>query len=130
MPQGFALESASSAEVIAAYSTAQTPVPAVAESPGWHVLGEFHLPKSTAARLDAIALVSAEGLTCRARLFDRTAAAVVSGAVVSITSLTSVRALSGVVQLIGNHRYQVQAECTGDTGDDQFAVVHTATITD
>jgi hypothetical protein len=131
MPTGFALEEASSIEVIAAYSAPHTVVPAVASSPGWHVLGEFYLPKSVAkARLDALFMVSSDSLTCRVRLFDMTAKAEVSGSRAQSQTTSPKRILSGVVALTGGRNFQIQAECTGGSGAGLFATVETATITD
>lgn len=135
MPQGFALTTASSIEVVAAYAAPQTVVPAVAATPGWQVLGAFYLPKSCSARLDALAMVSHASLTCRVRLYDVTddasltaTARVIAGGV-STSSTAPVRQLGGVVSLRAGHTYQIQAEVTGNAGDTYFGVVPTATIT-
>lgn len=135
MPQGFALTNASTTEVIAAYSAPQTVIPAVPSTPGWQAIGAFYLPKSCAARLDALLMVSDTSLTCRVRLFDVTPDAsieasdrVIAGGV-SSSSTAPVRQLGGVVSLIGGHTYQIQAEVIGDEGDEFFGVVTTATIT-
>lgn len=137
MPQGFALTTTSSIEVIAAYSAPQTVIPAVEETPGWQALGAFYLPKSTKARLDALMMVSDGSLTCRVRLYDVTEDEsleapdrVLAGAV-SSSSTTPVRELGGVVQLRAGHTYQIQAEVVGAEvpGDESFGVVPTATIT-
>jgi hypothetical protein len=132
MPSGFALEEATTTEVIAAYSAPAATFQAVSATPGWYVAGEFYLPQSCDARLDVIMSVSDSGLTARARLFDlsSTPPAAVSGASVSTTSETPSRSLSGVVSLTGAHRYQIQVECTGGTGNEDFAAFQTGTITD
>lgn len=130
MPQGFALESASSVEVIAAYSAPHTAVLAVASAPGWYVVGAFYLPKAVRARLDAMITISSSGLTCTVRLYDMHAKAAVSGATVSTTSQALERKLSGMVTLPGNRLYQIQAQCIGTVGDQRFAVIENATITD
>jgi hypothetical protein len=132
MPEGFALEAASSIEVIAAYSAAPATIQSVAATPGWHVVGEFYLPKSCDARLDVILSVSDSSLVARARLYDlgATPPAAVSGTVVSTSSETPSRLLSGVVTLTGSRRYQIQVECTGGTAETDFAVFQTGTITD
>jgi len=135
MPQGFALTSASSVEIVAAYAAPLTTIQAVASTPGWIVLGAFYLPKSCDARLDAMMVVSDSSLTCRVRLYDVTvdsslgaAARVIPGGV-STSSETIVRQLGGVVALKAGHIYQIQAEVTGNSGDAYFGVVPTATIT-
>lgn len=134
MPQGFALTSASSVEIVAAYAAPQSVVPAVEESPGWQVLGAFYLPRSCNARLDALMMVSDASLTCRCRLFDATEDSSLSAddrvipGDVSTSSITPVRQLGGVVALRAGHTYQIQAEATGDVGDEFFATVITATI--
>lgn len=134
MPQGFALTNASSVEVIAAYGSPQTKVLAVAETPGWQVLGAFYLPRSCTARLDALMHVSDASLTCRVRLYDVTdgvataAARVVPG--LAVTQATKpTRVLGPRVDLEGGHTYQVQCEVVGDSGDDMFGVIPTVTIT-
>ena len=129
MPSGMALEDADTVEVIAAYSAPKTVIPSVATTPGWVVVGEFPLPKSVSARLDANILVSAPGLTLRVRLYDMEDGAV-SGATAQTTAQTSTRVLSGIVALQGGRSYQIQAECTGGTGDSNFGVVSSATISD
>lgn len=135
MPQGFALTTASSIEVIAAYSAPQTVIPAVAASPGWQALGSFYLPKSCSARLDALMMVSDASLTCRVRLYDVTVDATLTAAArvipggVQTQSTTPVRQLGGVVSLKGGHTYQIQAEVVGDSGESFFGTVPTATIT-
>lgn len=130
MPQGAALTTVDSASVVSAYSSPLTQVPAVEATPGWQVLGAFYLPLPTTARLDALMVVSASGLTVRARLFDLDANAVVSGSTTQSTSTTPERTLSGIVALTGQHNYQIQAECVGDVGFDKFAVVLSATVSD
>lgn len=129
MLQGMAVEPATSVEVVAAWVVPKTVVSAVAAAPGWVVLGEYFLPKSTKARLESILSVSADGLTARVRLWDVTAGAALPGAVTR-TSQVPARELGGVVSLVGNRSYQVQAECVGGEGEDQFAVIESAGITD
>lgn len=126
---GFAVEKTTSLEIIAAWVAPKIVVPAVATSPGWYVMGEYYLPKSTMAQLDVVGCVSHASLTLRARLWDTTANAVVPGGV-TITSLAGVRAKGAKVELTGGRTYQVQVECTGSTGEDRFGVAETATITD
>src|SRR5690606_34476949 len=106
MPQGFALTKAASLEVIAAYASPQTIIEAVAETPGWQVLGAFYLPKSTQARLDALMMVSDESLVCRVRLYDATPGAIVAADRVvpgfaTTQSKTMLRRLGPVVTLTG-----------------------------
>lgn len=129
MPQGFAVEEASSLEIIAAWTAPKRTIMAVEESPGWHVVGEYFLPTSTHARLDVNASVSHESLTVRVRLWDTTAHGPITGAV-EISSLAGERRLGARVQLVGGRSYQVQAECVGSSGADRFASVETVTITD
>lgn len=132
MPSGFALTSASSVEVLAAYSAPRTTVLAVESTPGWQVVGAFYLPKTTTARVDALIMVSDPSLTCRVRLYDSTVGAIASRVVPGYASTSSIdlaRKLGPVVTLTGGHLYQLQCEVTGDEGDGLFGVVHTATIT-
>lgn len=126
---GFAVEKVTSLEVVAAWVAPKRVVPAVASSPGWYVMGEYYLPKSTMAQLDAVGAVSHESLTLRVRLWDTTAKAVVQGGV-SITSVAGTRIKGARVSLTGGRTYQVQAECTGGSGDTLFGVAETVTITD
>lgn len=126
----FGLEQATTTEVVAAYSMPQTLVPAVATTPGWHVGGTFYLPLTVKCRLDALIQVSDGAVTANVRLFDLTALAPVSGMAVTSTSATPERKLSPVVTLTGNRRYQIQVEALGTPGDDAYAVVSTASITD
>src|SRR5690606_25730797 len=78
---GFAVEKVTSLEVVAAWVAPKRVVPAVASSPGWYVMGEYYLPKSTMAQLDVVGCVSDASLTLRARLWDVQAAAPVPGEV-------------------------------------------------
>lgn len=132
MPEGFALTAASTVEVIAAYSTPQTTVLAVAATPGWQVLGAFYMPKSAQARIDALMMVSDASLTCRVRLYDATPGAVSGSRIVpgyaSTQSLTTIRRFGPLVSLVGGKTYQLQCEVTGDEGDGFFGVVPMATI--
>jgi hypothetical protein len=130
MPQGFALTNAATGEVFAYSSGRSDPIPGVAATPGWQVIGAFFFPFTFDVRLDVIALVSDPSLTVRVRLFDMTTAEPVSGATAQTTSQTSARALSGVVSLQGNRVYEIQAECTGAAGDDFFAIVQNATVSE
>jgi hypothetical protein len=126
---GFAVEPVDALEVVAAWVAPKKTIPAVESSPGWFVLGEYFLPKSTMAFLDVAGCVSHESLTLRVRLWDVEAKAAVPG-VAEIRSVAGQRSKGVRVQLIGNRSYQVQAECTGAVGDDRFGVVETATISD
>lgn len=131
MPSAFALTDAESPQIVIAYAAPATTVPAVDETPGWHVVGQFFLPTSCEARLDVQGCVSDAALIGNARLYDATANEVVSGSLVSYAgTLVVTRKLSGVVELTGQHNYQIQAECTGDSGDDFFMTIQTATVSD
>lgn len=103
-------------------------IPAVDASPGWHVLGEYPVPKTTPAKLFAVLVASASGLTVRVRLWDVTAKAELANAIAS-TSLLPEYAQGGEVDLVGGQRYQIQAECTGAAGDDKFATILSAGVT-
>lgn len=125
--EGYALTQATQFEVVSAYASARTQVPAVAESPGWHTIGAFWLPLDGLARLDVIGAVSESGLALRVRLFDLATGAPVPGeAVVSATATT--RALGPTAQLTGQRTYQIQAECVGAVGSARFATIDTATV--
>lgn len=125
----FLIADTASVEVLSAYYAPQGYVAAVAEGPGWHVIGGFFLQKTTKARLDVFGLVSEAGLTCTVRLFDLEDLEPVSG-VVTITSQTSARALGSQAALVGNRNYQIQAQCVGGGAETDFAVLHSVTLTD
>lgn len=123
---GFALETSTSLEIIAAYASPKRTV----QHSGWEVIGGFFLPKSTPARLEALGLVSRAGLTLNVRLYDLTAKTVVSGASLNITSTTLARVLSGIVSLTGQRNFQLQAQLASGSGELDFGLIETATITD
>lgn len=123
------LSNNSGVQIVAAYSTGQQVVQAVAESPGWHVLGGFHLTQSVTCRLEALGQVSGEGLTLRVRLWDMSAVQAV-GAPVQIVSLTPVRRLGGQVSLTGGRHYQIQVECVGGSTEADFGLVPAVTLTE
>lgn len=123
------LSSSASVQIVAAYSTGQQVVQAVAVSPGWVVLGGFHLTQSVTCRLEALGQVSGEGLTLRVRLWDMRALEPV-GSPVQIVSLAPVRRLGGQVSLTGGRHYQVQAECVGGSTEADFGVVPAVTLTE
>lgn len=126
---GFAIESTESLEVVAAWCAPKKTIPAVVESPGWYVLGEYYLPKSTWARLDATGSVSDASLTMTVRLWDVEENAPVGGPV-RIESTEGLRVVGANIYLHGNRTYQVQAECTGGKSESFFGVAEAVTITD
>lgn len=107
---------------LAAYFTGHRAVQAVEDSPGWHVLGGFHLDHSVTCRLEALGQVSAEGLTLRVRLWDTQDLQVV-GDPVQITSTYLMRSLGSQISLEGGRTYQIQAECVGGDSEAEFGVV-------
>jgi hypothetical protein len=129
MARGFGLTSTPEIEVLAAYAAPQDTVAAVAESPGWYVVGAFRLESTAFLRLELIGLVSHASLTMRARLFDLEAVAEVASMQASLNSLVDTRALSARVELTGNRIYQIQVEVTGSAGADRFGVVRSAAPT-
>src|SRR5690606_30939357 len=100
-----------------------------AVSPGWHVLGGFHLTKSVTCRLEALGQVSGEGLTLRVRLWDMSALAAV-GTPVQIISVPPVRRLGGQVSLTGGRHYQIQVECVGGSTEADFGLVPSVSLTE
>jgi hypothetical protein len=131
MPNGFALTEGTTAEVICAYAAPMTTLAAVNLSPGWQVVGAFYLPLSCLASLDILGALSDLTLTMRAKLFDATVNADVSGSLVAMhgAGTTTVnRQVSGAVDLTGGHIYQIVAECTGGSGDDFFGTMFTASL--
>lgn len=104
-------------EVIAAYVAGQQSVSA-ADPLAWSVVGAFFLPLDAAgARLELIGLVTSGSLEMRARLWDLTAAAEVSGSVTPPISATAdARALSGLFSLTGGRLYQFQVSVLGGSG--------------
>jgi hypothetical protein len=127
MPQGFAVENATSVEVVAAWVV---PTRTFRSSDSWVVLGEYYLPKSCQARLDVVACVSEVGLVCEVRLWDTSANAPLDGEV-TVNALAPTRKLGATVGLIGGRSYQVQARVYGMPEHDwRFGAVLSATITD
>jgi hypothetical protein len=124
--QGFALSSSPELEVLSAYSAPQDEIPAVAASPGWHVVGAFFLEGAATLKLELIGSVSDSALAMRARLFDLATNQPVSGILPTIVSETDVRVLSAAVELAGNRTFQIQVEVTGGSG---FGVVRSAAPT-
>jgi hypothetical protein len=114
--KGIGLTSKPGIEVLSAYSTSQDDIESVAATPGWQVVGAFYLPSALDVHLEMHGSVSAGGLTMRAQFFDLLLNAPVAGAYAIITSTTDIRALSGLVTLLGNRSYQIQVEVTGATG--------------
>lgn len=130
MPLGFLVTTTSTTEIVAAPSFGMELVQAVAATPGWQAVGDFYLPTSADdVSLDVTVLCSKAGLLARVRLYDMTALAEVSGSVVSTTAIVGTRLLSGLVNLTGGRRYQMQCECTGSTDADAFATVLSGTVT-
>jgi hypothetical protein len=128
MPLGLSQTLAPIVELSADIFVGKTTIAAVEASPGWHVLGEYRIPKSTPALLYAILCVSASGLTARVRFWCVDDAEALDSPVVS-TSLVPAHVTSGEVNLEGGKRYQIQAECTGAAGDDKFGVILSAGVT-
>lgn len=109
--------------------TGQEQVPSVLSTPGWMVVGDFYLDAIVDdAFFEAIFLNTAAGLTGRVKLFDTVASADVAGSILSTSSTTDVRLISADIAagMPGNRIYQVQAECTGATG--QFVIVRAAKL--
>lgn len=127
MPNGFALTDSATGEIFA-YTGGRAVVDAVSDTPGWTTIGAFFMPFSIEAMLEIIGFVSDPALTLRARVFDLTTAAVVSGSTASTTASSDARARSGVVAFVAGHLYQVQAEVIGDSGAGLFGVVETHTL--
>lgn len=128
MPLGLSQTLAPIVELSADIFVGKSTIEAVAASPGWHVLGEYRVPKTTPALLYAILCVSASGLTARVRFWCVDDAVALDSPVVS-TSLAPAYVTSGEINLEGGKRYQIQAECTGAEGDDQFASINGAGVT-
>lgn len=125
--KGFALTTVPGLQILSTYSAPQDDIESVAATPGWEVVGAFYLPIAAALRIELVGMLSAAGLTMRARVFDVTAAAPITTSYASISATTEARAVSGVLQLAGAHIYQLQVEVTGATG--QFGVVRSVAPT-
>lgn len=123
--QGLALTTEQIIEILSAYSSSKRLISAVAVSPGWNVLGAFRMPATADVLLSGFGSVSDPDLTMHVRVYCITPGFVgpVAGSTLQITSLTDVRALSGIFTLPGNLDYQFQAEVVGDVGDDQFGAI-------
>ena len=126
--QGLELTTEQIIEILSVYATAEQYLEAVAATPGWNVIGAFTMPASAELRVDMIGSVSDAGLALRVRLYDITAGSVgaVSGSTAQLNSTTDTQAYSGVVELVGGHKYQFQAEVTGLAGSAYFGVVRRA----
>lgn len=120
--QGLALTTEQYIEILSLYCTSNKPIIAVAEAPGWEVIGGFPFPTSAEIQLDLFGSVSDESLTLTACLYCVTSGHVgeVAGSRVMITSTIDTRALSSRFQLEGNRNYQVWAQVVGNSGDDYF----------
>jgi hypothetical protein len=127
--KGFALTSRPSFEVLSAYSAPQQDIESVAATPGWHVIGAFPMPLTSALHLEMIGLVSGAGLTLRARFFDLTANAPVAGSDVSLTATVDTKVNGPTVELTGGRVYQIQAEVTGGGDPEEFGTVRMASPT-
>lgn len=115
--QAIAISNTANVQVISAYTALNQQVAAVAVSPGWMVAGAFYLAVNATVKLRMVGVVSVGGNLLRARLYDRTAVAIVSGSTTpDVTALVDEKVDSGAVELIGGHIYQMQAECIGASG--------------
>ena len=112
-------------EVISAYTAPNQQVPAVDAESAWWAIGSFYVPVTARARLEVVGLLSSDSLAMQVRLFDMTAAAVVSGTQVELDATNDQRALSGAVEVTGGHTYQFQAQVLAASG---FGVVKSATL--
>ncbi len=120
--QTLALTTEGQVEIISAYAAAQKTIDAVVSTPGWEAVGAFFMPVSSPAKLEVIGLVSGAGLVLRARLYDVTADAAVSGSVASIAgALVDTRAVSGEIDLTGGRVYRMEVEVTGAADGDGTA---------
>ena len=113
-------------EIISAYASSMVPLSSVTATPGWFVVGAFSMPVDSDAALEAIGSVAAAGAHLHVRLYDVTAAAVITGSIIDITGLVSTRGVSGVFSLDGGHLYQIQAEVI--FGTSTFGVVYEASL--
>lgn len=120
-----ALTTTVQAEVISTFAAPASQIDAVAEEPGWYVVGSFFLPVTATAKLEAIGSVSEEGLVMSVRLFDVEDAAPVDSTTVEISSNETTRATSSAVELTGGRQYQVHAQVIGESG---FGNFQTATL--
>lgn len=126
--QGLALTTEQIIEILSMYATAEQTLDAVAATPGWNVIGAFPMPATAKVRLDVLGLVSDASLQLRARFYCVTDGAVgpVSGSEAVLTDQSDERAYSGVVELVANRTYQIQAEVTGNAGTNYFGTVRRA----
>lgn len=120
--EGLALTAEETIEVLSTYTASEQVIAAVATTPGWYVVGAFHMRVTFEARLAVIASVSNASLTLRARLFDLVTLLPLD-AIISIQSTTDVFQTSPSVALTGGHDYQMQVEVTGGAGDTLFGAL-------
>ncbi len=128
--QGFALTQEQIIEVLSVYATAEQYIEGVTATPGWYVIGAFSMPATANLLVDVLGSVSDATLTLRVRVYDITPGSVgaISGSVAQLNSVTDVAGRSGTITLTGGHTYQFQAEVTGGSGNNYFAVVRRATL--
>lgn len=131
----FALEEASTTEVVAAFTAPQEVIPAVGsgETNGWYAVGAFSPHISvTNVRLEGYGWVSTSGMTLQIRLWD-TQALVALASVVSIVSTSLVSRKGIATNLIGGRTYQIQARALSanvSPVESEFGTMASATITD
>lgn len=126
--QGLELTTEQIIEILSVYATAEQYIDAVAATPGWTVIGAFTMPATADVLVDVLGSVSNVALALRVRIYDITPGSVgaVSGSTAQLNSTTDTQAYSGVVSLVGGHKYQFQAEVTGLAGSAYFGVVRRA----
>ena len=125
---GLALTKEETIEILSLYATSQQPVLAVAADPGWNVIGSFPIPTTADIRLDVTASVSDPSLTLIVRMYCVTPGFTgeVSGSRVQLNSTIDAEVFSAQFTLTGGRLYQVQAEVTGNAGDNYFGYVRRA----
>lgn len=114
--KGVKINEKPSLTILTAYVSSQEDIESIAATPGWQVVGAFHMPLTETIVLELIGFVATAGLTMRARLFDLSTNLPIDTAYAQITSTTDSRNLSGPITLTGGRDYQLQVEVTGADG--------------
>lgn len=125
---GLALTTEQTIEILSLYASSQQPIFGVGAAPGWQVFGALPMPTTADIRLDVIGNVSDSSLVMSVRLYciSPGSVGVVSGSLLTLSSLADSQQFSGQFTLVGGLLYQVQAQVVGNAGNSYFGNVRRA----
>ena len=126
--RGIQIQDSSSGVKVSSLAVENETVPAVASTPGWHVLCDVSVIVSSNVSLEVVGRVSSAGLTMNARLFDYSSAAAVASSSVAITATSDDTQTSSAVALVEGNIYQIQVEVVGGADAANFGTVTSATL--